>query len=484
MEMAFRLLELASTQSRPTPVHERPHPVRLRRTDLAGRVNGCLHFRFSLKGLTSYAGLELLREHLSHLDLTRRLTEAFGDRFPRSDFGAVRLVRLMLGLLLIGGRRLWHLHYVDADPVLKRFSGLRRLPSPMTVGAWLRKLTERHVRILQELNAEIVAQVIRGTGQRRLTLDVDGSVISTGHSVERAGRGFNPHHRRVPSYYPITAYEAQSGQMLRVQNRSGNVHDGKASLPFLRDLVDQIQERLGRGFCLEFRMDGAFFRQDVLDFLDGCGAEWALKVPFYPWLNLKSHVARAPDWHRVADGVEAYEIRLWIKPWQRRLRIVLYRRRVFHRTAKNFQLDLFDPDDGYFEYSAMATNKTLSVRSLWHFLNGRGAHEKALGELKSGFAFDAVPTRCYAANSAWQSLSLLAFNLSRSFQIATGAPRRRPDRKRRCCYRFETIATQRFKLIGRAASLTMPAGRATLDLGTNTAVEHDFTRALDHLRAA
>jgi hypothetical protein len=46
------------------------------------------------------------------------------------------------------------------------------------------------------------------------------------------------------------------------------------------------------------------------------------------------------------------------------------------------------------------------------------------GELKGGFAFDCVPTMRYAANSAWQLLSVLAFNLMRGFQMATTAERR------------------------------------------------------------
>ena len=115
-----------------------------------------------------------------------------------------------------------------------------------------------------------------------MTIDVDGSVVSTGQTVEGAKRGFNPHHRKVPSYYPITAYEAQSGQILRVENRPGNVHDGKASLNFLSALLDQIRATVDRGVRLEFRMDGAFFRRDVLEFLDSARAEYAIKVPFYP----------------------------------------------------------------------------------------------------------------------------------------------------------------------------------------------------------
>ena len=403
---------------------------------------------------------------------------------PATDYRPVRLLLLIVGLLILGGRRLWHLRYVEAYPILRRFAGVRRIPAPMTVGAWLRKLTDRHVQLLQDLNAEVTAEAIRKAGVRRLTLDVDGSVLSTGLCVQGARRGFNPHHRKVPSYYPITAYEAQSGQILRVQNRSGNVHDGKASLPFLSDLLEQIHTTLGNGFKLEFRMDGAFFRRDVLAFLDSCAAEWAIKVPFYPWLHLKTYVAEAPEWERVEDGVSACEARVWVKSWDRLLPIVLYRKKLYHRTRKNFQLDLFDPNDGYYEYSAIATNKRLSPRYLWHFLNGRGAHEKAYGELKNGFAFDAVPTGRYAANTPWQRLSLLPFNLSRGFQTATGAPRPRTDRKRRCVPRFDSIHTLRFRLLGRAARLLPPTGKTTLDLGASTSVEYDFHRALQRLRAA
>ena len=117
------------------------------------------------------------------------------------------------------------------------------------------------------------------------------------------------------------------------------------------------------------------------------------------------------------DG-QLLERALWLKPWQRTLRVVIYRTRVQHETRKNFQLDLFDPADGHYEYSAVVTNKTLSGRYLWSFMCGRGGHEKAYGELKSGFAFASVPSFQYAANSAWQLISVLAFNLMRSFQVA------------------------------------------------------------------
>jgi hypothetical protein len=43
--------------------------------------------------------------------------------------------------------------------------------------------------------------------------------------------------------------------------------------------------------------------------------------------------------------------------------VVIYRKRVHHLSPKNYQLDLFSPDDGYFEYSAVATNLALTPQA-------------------------------------------------------------------------------------------------------------------------
>ena len=384
------------------------------------------------------------------------------------------MVLVVLTLLLSGGRRLRQLMYLAGDPLVLRLCGLSRLPTPRTVGRWLCQFRQRHLQGLRHLNAELVAEVIRKIGLRRLTIDVDGSVISTGQQVQWAQRGFNPHHRKVPSYYPITAYEARSGQLLRVHNRPGNVHDGKGAIKFLRALFAQLAITLGRSYRLEFRMDGAFFRRDVLELLERRGADYAIKAPFYPWVGLKDCVRKTRAWTPVAETISCSEHRVSVARWERAFRVVVYRKHVQHWTAKNFQLDLFDPSDGHYEYSAVITNKDISGRNLWHFMCGRGVHEKVYGELKTGFAFDCLPTMRYAANSAWQLLSVLAFNLMRGFQVVSTAPRRSPTRKRNCLRRFETIHTLRYLYLHRAGLVLHPDGRPTLDVGSSPAVRHRF----------
>jgi hypothetical protein len=455
--------------------------VRQRKADLSRRVNGDLQVEFTASGLTSYAGLELLLRYLRASKLNALLRRRLQGTRLGGDFGTVAMVRVVVGLLVVGGRRLRHVGYVTGDPLFHRFCGLAQLPSARTLSRWLKHFNESWVGRLRAVNAEVVARVVKRLPLKLLTVDVDGTVCSTGLQVERARRGYNPHHRKVPSYYPITAYLGETGHVLRVKNRSGNVHDGKASLAFLRALFAQIRETLGSRYRLRFRLDGAFFRQDVVALLEARGAGYALKVPFLHWLDLQDRIARRRRWQRVDGEVGYFEDVMAITPWKAYLRIAIYRKRVYHRSAKNYQLDLFAPDDGYYEYSAIASNLDLAAPRLWHFMCGRGAHEKAIGELKSSLAFATIPTQHYGANSAWQQLVALAHNLLTNFQIDSGAARRARGFRATALFVLKSAQTLRFEIFHRAGLLLRPNGSTILRLAANPHVEQAFTRIAQHL---
>jgi len=337
---------------------------------------------------------------------------------------------------------------------------------------------------LRKLNAEIIARVVSTLPIRTLTCDVDGTVLSTGLKVERAFRGYNPHHRKVPSYYPISAYLAETSHFLRIKNRSGNVHDGKASIAFLRAVFRQIVETLGSAYRLTFRMDGAFFTQAVLRLMESKKATYAIKVPFWKWLDLQGLITARKRWKKVNEEVGALEKILKLEPWDMSIRVVIYRKKVHHRTRRNYQLDLFDPDDGTWEYSAIATNLSYEPKRLWNFMAGRGAHEKAIGQLKNGLAFDTIPTHHYGANSAWQQIVVLAHNLLTNFQIETGVTKRSRSQKRTALHVLKSTQTLRFEIIRRAGQILRPRETTVLRLQKNSRVEKLFSQINQRLENA
>jgi hypothetical protein len=400
------------------------------------------------------------------------------------DYGGTHLVLLVVGLLVVGARRLQHLGYLANDSLFARFCGLSRIPSNRTVVNWLKQFTQTSLGALMRLNSELLYAQIEKLGLRRLTIDLDGTVIRTGGKVGWAMRGFTPHHPKDPRYYPLLAHLAQTGQILRLQNRPGNVHDSKGAERFVRELIGELRARLGRALTLEFRMDAAFFQQNLLKLLTRLGCFYAVKVPFCRWTGVKALIAAQAQWTTVAGDIACFETQLELAIGGLQLRVVVYRKRVHHQRAKNYQLDLFSPDDGYFEYSAVATNLTLHPQALWSFAAGRGAQETTFAELKGEVALDVVPTNHYGANSAWLQRSILAHNLMRSFQLhstlATPKPR---SRKRTYSYRIASMKTLRFLLINRAARLARISGRQVLRFSSNSATETLYDQILNRLAA-
>jgi hypothetical protein len=90
----------------------------------------------------------------------------------------------------------------------------------------------------------------------------------------------------------------------------------------------------------------------------GCG--YAIKLGYWSWLPLKQLAAERRLWHPLAPGVTGFKHQLAIPQWNVRLRVMIYRKHVQHESPKNFQLDLFTPDEGHFEYYAVAINLSLA----------------------------------------------------------------------------------------------------------------------------
>jgi hypothetical protein len=453
--------------------------VRIKKSVLRARVKPHLPITFSDERISAHGGLEVFRRFLQAIDLRGRVRVALGN--GGGDYGALGFLRCLVGLLLVGGRRITHLRVVERDPVFLRFAGLHRLPADRTVVRWMKQAPFSVIERVATVVRDLVYDTIVWAKLRRLTVDFDGTVLRTGLWVEGAERGFNPHHPKDKSYYPLTAHLAQTGQILRVANRPGNVNDSTGAPGFLRVVVGELRERFGHRMPLELRFDGGFFYPKVLAFLVGEGLDYAIKVPLWQWLGIREKIAARKRWKRVDDSVSGFATTLSIPQWNLRLPVVVYRKKVSHRTRKNFQLDLFSPDDGHFEYSAIATNKNLSVAALWRFMSGRGGHEKTLAELKQQLAFDAIPTNDWQANGLWQQISVLTHNLVRSFQVHAGAPKRSRTWKRTYHYLFQSLQTLRFELIHQPARLVRPKGRTELRFAVADSTRKRIERSLEQV---
>ena len=329
----------------------------------------------------------------------------------------------------------------------------------------------------------MVTDAVRRLELPRLTIDVDGTVVCTGATVGWAFRGFNPHHRKDPSYYPLLAHLAQTGHILRLKNRPGNVHDSTQAVELPARADHRPPHRFGRRVVLEFRMDAAFFQRNVFRLLARRGCGYAIKVGYWSWLPLKRLAAETRHWVPVAPDVTACDTTLDVHQWNLRLRVMLYRRHVAAPEPPELPTRSVYPRRWPLRVPRRGHEPDPEPAGTLRLHRGRGAQEKTIAELKGEFALDVVPTKDYTANSAWQQLSILAHNWSASFQLDTLAEPKPRSRKRTYAYLFRSMRTLRFLLIARAGRLTRIGGRQVLRLAENPATEVLYGRIAQRLAA-
>ena len=464
--------------------------MRLRNSEIHGRINGNLKIEFSDQKLTSFSGLELFNRYFRAIDLRNQIKKALRGTSTGGDYHAHEMVLSFVTLWLSGGNRLRHIRYLCSDWLIKRVVGVKRLATERTLSRWLKRFTPATLDALLGLNSALVLGALQVLELRRVTLDFDGTVLSTGDQVENAARGYNPHKRYSKSYYPFLCHVAQTGHFLRVKNRRGSFHDSKGgSLTMISDCIREVRERLGRATVIEVRLDSAFFSEKILRFLIRLGVPYAVKMPIWKWTGAKELINQRERWSVASDELSYFTTTLNLNKWSLEVPIVIFRKCITKNNVKpkNFQLDLLDPGDGIYEYQVIATNHELTAANVMDFYNGRCGMEREIAELKTEYGFANIPTKHFLANSTYQALVILAHSLVKNFQLATEqAPAKKRSTLRTTSYRFESLKSLRFKVIARAGRVVNVAGKSVLKMASERKVEADFRkieRALAKLAA-
>jgi len=178
------------------------------------KIHRIPEIKFEGQRLTSIAGLVLYQALFARIGLKPQLSKCFRHLKVSSIFGHGVIVMLLIVHLLLAYRRLQDMRYYQDDPMVHRLLGLTRLPDVATVSRTLAGVDEDSVAQLGRLVRQRVLDQLGRLDLARITLDFDGSVLSTGRFAEGTAVGFNRKKKGQRSYYPLFCTVAQTGQVL------------------------------------------------------------------------------------------------------------------------------------------------------------------------------------------------------------------------------------------------------------------------------
>ena len=458
--------------------------MRLSNSEIRAPARKIPELQFEDQSLTSFAGLVAFQALFNELGFAERLRRCTQHLASSAAYAPHRILLVITVHLVLGWRRLRDLDHYRDDPLVARTVGLSRLPSVSSVS---RALSQFDVKAYDRVRAMIRALVTERIEEEKLstvTIDFDGSVLSTkGRRKEGTAVGYN-HKKGQRSYYPLFATIAQTGQVFDVLHRPGNVHDSNGSWDFMCEVFSKLRGKGYRG-RLEARFDSAHFNEATCLWFQEEGIEFSGSVPFERLSALKEKVERRTRWARIDEDWSYFELQWKPKSWWTKRRFVVYRHRVQKPQKGPIQLDFFEPVSRVFEYKVVVTSKTTSAANVLHFHNGRGSQEGLFAELKSQTNMEYMPSKTLIGNKMYLVSAILAHDLNRELQMRMTPPRtKRSTVKRAALWVFEQIGTFRKRVVQRAGRLTKPQGVLTLTCAANKATATELTTILRKLGAA
>lgn len=270
--------------------------MRSRKAEIVRRVHALPTVAYDdAKRLTSFSGLVLFFALFRAIGLLARLRRCFAHLGRGRVFGTARVVLQPLVHVVLGFRRLRDRDYYADDPLVCRMLGVTKLPDVSTISRTLADADARSVVNLRGLVREFVLDRLVAARLARVTIDFDGSVLSTSRRAEGSAVGYNPKRKGARSYYPLFAVVSQLGMFFDMLHRAGNVHDSRGCRGFIRECVEALRSRLPRA-VLEARLYSAFFDQRVLALLEELRVEYAAAVPFTRLVTLRHLVDSRQRW--------------------------------------------------------------------------------------------------------------------------------------------------------------------------------------------
>lgn len=214
--------------------------------------------------LTSRAGLLAIAQLMDTLDLAERIDKHFPQPNSNRGFQPSEFIQAFILMQHEGSFHLDDIRHIQDDEALRHVLDLNRLPKATTLGDWLRRMgsqpqfRDAWVKVNQALLQSALHHC------KTVTLDIDATEI-VAHKADAQWT-----YNKNKGFMPMVGHVAETGQIVAVDFRSGNVPPAQDNLGF----IHQCEQSLPEGCSLKaLRIDAAGYQTKIIQHCDSEGID-------------------------------------------------------------------------------------------------------------------------------------------------------------------------------------------------------------------
>ena len=349
--------------------------------------NRQIKINFDEGDLSSDAGLLLIKEFVSKLDIDK----LFSRSFKTNDSASFRYHTDKENLLQIIYMIIAGYFEDDAsdeltnDPVFKAVLNKDALASQPTVSRFFNRMDEDTLNQFLTIGRILRKRVYSIQMPQAVILDLDSTLLDAYGKQE--GRAFNFHYQSN-GYHPLVCYDGMTGDLIKIQLRDGTQYSCTGVVDFLQLILDEYLNDYPTIQIL-LRGDSGFATPDLYKQCEENGTSYVIRLKENGILREKaSHLVDELDEitrnNKVDYAVVYGEFMYKAGPWP-------YERRVVCKVEK-------PENQMVYMYTFVVTNMDSSPKYLIKFYCKRGRMENFIKESKSGFDFASVSSHASITN--------------------------------------------------------------------------------------
>lgn len=252
--------------------------------------------------ITPYGGLALAHDLAMRLGIDRDINRSMKLlRLYLPYFDSDHLLTHVYNQY-VGGSCIEDIAHLQHSDAVKHLTGACRIPDPSTAGDFLRRFDRSNLRAFQQVidrAREKVWRQMPNSRKRVATVDMD-STIKPVYGECKQGADFS--YTGKWSYHPLLLTLAETRELLRTLNRSGNTASADGAAAALKEVLPMVQRHFGKVYV---RGDSAFYQKAiiaacvrrhagfalVMDSFAGL-VEMAENLPESAWIPFSAHTAQ------------------------------------------------------------------------------------------------------------------------------------------------------------------------------------------------
>jgi len=369
---------------------------------------------------------------------------------------AMTMYQFVLAMVLacyVGFSRLYHLRFLEREPMLIGILAVLRLPPQSTFWRFLASLHLGVARQLLQVQRRMRERVWAAANVQltEATLDTDTTVHTLFGNQMGARKSYNPKNKGKKSYQPILTFLAETKEYVAGALRTGDRPSGKEIAAHL----DSAHAALPTTVKIVYgRADSGFYCWEAVQAYEK--RNWRFIVVARKTARLVDEL-KAANWKRSprtdADG----QCEFFYQPdgWGKAYRFLAlrYEKEPEAGAAEEpEQYQLFETPE--YSYRVFVTDMDAPLDALVGFYRGRASAENLIKEANNDAGLAAHPSKRWMMNANWFQIVMLAYNLNcwlLLFQREEGATVADMP--------HITLATARLRFLFVAAKIWRHAGR-------------------------